>query len=156
MDDAQKNRLREYAWNYFAFHAEQRLKTFHLYLILVAVIIAGFITALNYTEDHSWLSVFGFLLMFLSILFGRLDIRNKQLVRNGEEALKYLDEQESLKNNRDEPHILKIFAHDDYMLARTVNDQLFRTRVTYSKFLTLLFWGLAFLGLGAGIACLLV
>ena len=156
MDDTQKNRLREYAWKYFAFHAEQRLKTFHLYLVLVAVIIAGFTTALSYAEDHSWLCIFGFLLMFLSFIFGMLDIRNKQLVRNGEAALKYLDEQEDIENNDDEPHILKIFAHDDYMLSQTVNVRLLRTRITYSRFLIFVFWGLGLLGLGVGIACLLV
>jgi len=94
--------------------------------------------------------------MFLSFIFGMLDIRNKQLVRNGEAALKYLDEQEDIENNDDEPHILKIFAHDDYMLSQTVNVRLLRTRITYSRFLIFVFWGLGLLGLGVGIACLLV
>lgn len=156
MDDIQMNRLREYAWNYFALHAEQRLKTVHLYIVLVAVLIAGFISALNYTENHSWLCVFGFLLLFLSFVFGRLDGRNKQLVRNGENALKYLDEQESLEKNSDKPHILQIFAYDDYMLSQPANGPLLRTSVTYSRFLTFVFWGLGLLGLGTGIACLVL
>ena len=156
MDDVQKNRLREYAWNYFVCHAEQRLKTFHLYLILVSVIIAGFTTALNYSEDHRWLCSFGFILSFLSLVFWTLDRRNRELVKNGEAALNFLDECEGLEDNDDEPHILKIFKHDDYMIKRNPNVPFLHTHVTYSKFLILVFTALGLAGLGAGIACLVV
>lgn len=33
MSDQDREQLWDYAWNYFSFHAEQRLKTFHFYLI---------------------------------------------------------------------------------------------------------------------------
>lgn len=159
MDDTQKNRLRGYAWKYFEFHAEQRLKTFYLYLILVAANIGAFSAALNaalnVVDNIRWLSIYGFLLFFLSVVFGKLDHRNKELVRNGEEALKHLDELEELSDSEDEPNILKIFAHDDFILKRKKADSVLRIPITYSIFLKIVFRVLGSLGLAVSIACLI-
>src|SRR5438128_12537956 len=41
MREKDRSEAREYAWRYFSLHADQRLKTFNFYLILVTVILSG-------------------------------------------------------------------------------------------------------------------
>ena len=107
-------------------------------------------------KETKWLSIFGFLLLFLSIVFWKLDKRNKELVRNGEEALKYLDEQENLQNKGAEPHALKLFAHDDYLAKVRVNTSRLGIHFTYSIFLSTLFISMSLLGLITGLFCLFI
>ena len=37
----------EYAWRYFKFHADQRLRTFRFYLILCGLILCGTLSVLS-------------------------------------------------------------------------------------------------------------
>ena len=115
MEEGIQSTFRDYAWKYFALHADQRLKTFNFYLIVATLIVGAFATLLKEAKDWRWLSILPFLLTFLSFVFWKLDLRNKQLVRNGETALKFLDEQSGVQDNGDEPHVLKLFAHNDYV-----------------------------------------
>ena len=112
MDDNTRNEARDYAWKYFQFHAEQRLKTFNFYLIIATVLSGGLFSILtNDTFPYKqWCSLLGFLLFFISFIFWRLERRNRQLVDNGEMALKHLDSQWNLS---DEHKSLEIFERDN-------------------------------------------
>jgi hypothetical protein len=44
MDTELQKELREYAWKYFSLHAEQRLKTFHFFVILATVLVGAIST----------------------------------------------------------------------------------------------------------------
>jgi hypothetical protein len=155
IEDSQKERLRSYAWNYFALHAEQRMKTFHFYLIVSTVLVAGFI---NGTKDSSVdcriISVLGLSLALISFYFEKLDERNRELVRNGEAALKYLDELENLKDNHQEPNLLKIFAHDDFVSQTKTNQN--PLSFSYSLFLKCIFRTFCFIGWLAFIVCWII
>ena len=61
--------FREYAWDYFAVHAEQRLKAFHFYILLSTAIIGGFGLLIRNGEFHKWMALFGLLLLFFSFVF---------------------------------------------------------------------------------------
>jgi len=115
MEESQKNRLRTYAWNYFVYHADQRMKTFNFYLVLEGVFVAGVLTFLAKSAGafNRLPSYLCFVIGFLSLMFWLLDRRNAQLVKNGEKALTYLD---SLEDHPDgsEPHVLALFAADEY------------------------------------------
>lgn len=155
IEDSQKERLRNYAWNYFALHAEQRMKTFHFYLIVSTVLVAGFI---NGTKDSSVdcriLSFLGLLLALMSYYFEKLDKRNRELVRNGEAALKYLDELENLEDSNKKPNILKVFAHDDFASKTQTNQN--SLSFSYSIFLKCIFRTFGAIGLLAFIACWII
>lgn len=156
MNDEQKNRLRTYAWNYFAYHAEQRMKTFHFYLITVAVLITGFIPASARVsiEQFKWLAIIGFLITFFSITFAFLDKRNANLVKNGEAALKWLDDQEELQAENDAPpHVMSIFARDDYINEAKSKFSFTKAHVSYSKILLTIFWLIGLIGFIGVIVC---
>ena len=146
MEESQKQRLRDYAWKYFALHAEQRMKTFHFYLLLSTVLVGGFINGIKESDNYPLFSVIGLLLALVSLLFGKLDERNKELVRNGEAALKFLDDLEGLDNIDKKPHVLEIFSHDDFSDPKL-------NKFSYSSFLKLIFCLFGFLGLVAFVYC---
>ena len=150
MEESQKQRLRDYAWKYFALHAEQRMKTFHFYILLSSALVVGFINGIKDSKNYLLFSVLGLLLTLVSFLFKKLDQRNKELIRNGEQALKFLDEQEKLSDNNGEPSILKIFAHDDLKMKEKLD------KFSYSSFLKYIFGGFEFLGIVFVIYCLIM
>jgi hypothetical protein len=115
-ESAEMNKVfRDYAWKYFALHADQRLKTFQFFITLATALIGGTLIFLRYDESHhKWIAVLGFLLCFLAFVFWKLDHRTSALVKNGENALKFLDARSDLPDAQGEPHPLAIFARDDY------------------------------------------
>jgi hypothetical protein len=82
---------REYAWNWFALHAAQRMQTFNFFLVATAFLIAGYASLL---EKYHW-AAFAVALLgsWLALWFYRLDSRSRQLVKAGERALAILEKQ---------------------------------------------------------------
>jgi len=118
MDPQQEQVFRSYAWSYFSFHADQRMKTFNFFLIVAGLLANGIVTLLK-DGNNPWLTTpFGLALMFLCFLFWRLDRRNHTLVRNGEGAIKYLDSLHEFADSEGVPHPLRIFERDDYLTSR--------------------------------------
>jgi hypothetical protein len=156
MDDAQKNRLRTYAWSYFAYHADQRMKTFHFYLILVTAIVAGVVAAITKfdRENLRYLSGLWFLLTFVSVMFSWLEGRNRELVKNGEKALRHLDQLEGHVREKNVPHALEIFALDDYHTERKPKIPLVESHISYSDVLRRIFWTFGFGGFILGMVFL--
>jgi hypothetical protein len=87
MDSSKETMFRTYAWSYFAYHADQRMKTFNFFLIVAGLLAGGITTLLRDGGDWRWVSLLGGVLTVLSLVFWKIDHRNKQLVRNGEAAL---------------------------------------------------------------------
>lgn len=137
--------LREYAWDYFALHADQRIKTFNFFVVFATLLAGGIVGLIKDKGDIRWISLLGFLLFFLSLVFWALDRRNRSLVRNGEEAIKWLDAELDLPNSGRAPHILRIFAYDDYFTENGFH-------ITYSKCLGFVFFIFACLGITLGVA----
>lgn len=83
----------EYAWNHFAYHAQQRQTVFNFYLLLVGGCIAAYASTLGEAElEYERFRAFmGAVLAFASLLFWRLDRRNASLVKISETALKTLE-----------------------------------------------------------------
>ena len=123
MDDKYRIEMAEHAWQYFTLHAEQRLRTFHFFVILCAVIIGGLATCVNSAEDCRIGAVISLFLSFFSYIFFKLDQRNKQLIKHGEEALKFLDSQYELHDENDTPHVLKIFSSEEYITQKLKSDK---------------------------------
>ncbi|WP_054033150.1 hypothetical protein [Desulfatitalea tepidiphila] len=115
MDDKERDQIRDHAWKYFQLHADQRIKTFNFYLILCAL-ISGALTAI--LKDASDIRVgipLALLLPFLSFIFWKLDLRNKQLIGHGEQALKHIENLFEVDDEADKPHLLKIFNCEDHV-----------------------------------------
>lgn len=92
MDKEELLEQREYAWKYFSLHAEQRLKTFHFFIMLSAIISGAIFTISKDMPNISLASPICYLLSFLAFIFWKLDQRNKELIKHGELALKEIEE----------------------------------------------------------------
>ena len=117
MNDNQKSEISEHAWKYFSLHADQRLRTFHFYIIICAIIIGGLVSCFKETIDCRIGAIISLFLPFFSYIFFKLDQRNKQLIRHGEDALKFLESQYKYKDV-DSPHKLKIFLCEESLTEK--------------------------------------
>lgn len=78
-------------WEYFKLHAEQRLKTFHFYIIIITLLIGSALTILK-DKEYIFFIFVGILMSFFFFIFWRLDIRNKELISTAEEEIIKLEE----------------------------------------------------------------
>jgi hypothetical protein len=98
---------KEYAWKYFQLNAEQRMKAFNFSLILVGVSIGALANLLRF-KNYEFAIVIGAFLFVASIIFLMIDLRSRQLLRYGIEALKSLEKQDSAT-----PEIIDVFTQEE-------------------------------------------
>ena len=113
MQPDQLIQLRQYAWNYFSLHADQRLKTFNFYAVLSTAIVAGILAIAKEAKNPAVAAPLAFLLAFLSFVFWKLDKRNRQLIKHGENALKHLEGEIGPTGESASPHILQLFRYEE-------------------------------------------
>ena len=113
MSDSNNNHefLRQYIWNYFQVHASQRLTTLNFYILISTVISTGFLIVIASMPILAL--ILSIMLILLSFVFWKLDIRNKQLIRNAEAGLKDLEIKDNINDKADTPHILNIFRYEE-------------------------------------------
>src|SRR5258708_30186388 len=71
-----------YAWNWFAYHASQRLQAFNFFLLILAALATGYLTALD--NDYGLLQItIRVACILISFAFLAPDLRNQQLVTDG-------------------------------------------------------------------------
>jgi hypothetical protein len=82
----------DYAWKWFAYHADQRVKMFNFMLIVFGVFATAIVTALGNEDLPSGVAaVLCFVAAALGLIFSLLDRRNRDLVWIGEELLTHLE-----------------------------------------------------------------
>jgi len=146
--------FRDYVWGYFELHAEQRLKTFQFFITLATALVGAFIVLIRYGITTKWMAAIGVLVLFFSFVFWKLDHRTRQLIKNAEEALKYLDAQHHLPDIHGAPHPLRIFSHDDYITDDAKPYPLWSGHFSYSRCFEWVFRGFALAGIISTIWCL--
>jgi hypothetical protein len=82
----------DYAWKWFCFHADQRVKMFNFMLIVFGVFAAGVVNALDKALPPVAIAGLCFFATVLAGIFMLLDRRNGDLVRLGKDALIYLEQ----------------------------------------------------------------
>lgn len=113
----------KYAWDWFSYHAGQRLRAFHFFLIIIGVVVVGYLKCV----DEKWQG-FGFLIglfgFFISIAFWILEIRNEELVNCARGALMKLEEQVGLttirKDDDARKHLKKSLDWFSWLLSRLI------------------------------------
>ena len=82
----------EYAWRYFALHSQQRVTMFHFFLLASGVMANAY--GLLVGKEPYWqaggVALIGLLVCAVSFM---LDMRNHQLVRLGEKALRRVEQE---------------------------------------------------------------
>ena len=81
----------DYAWKWFSFHADQRIKMFNYMLVVFGIFAAGVVNALDKHLPNPVVSGLCFSAGFLALIFTRLDARNQDLVWLGEDVLVELE-----------------------------------------------------------------
>lgn len=59
-----------------------------------------------------------FLLILISYIFWKIDLRNRQLIKGAESALEYFESISALDDKDGEPHVAKIFHREEYVTAK--------------------------------------
>lgn len=117
MTPDERKEARTYAWGYFALHADQRMKLFNFFLILSGLVLGAFPAVRGMAAGAKVVALLPLLLVLTAFIFWRLEERTRRLVKNGEDALRFLDEQWSLEALPDKtPHYLRLFERDDYLM----------------------------------------
>lgn len=117
MTPDERKEARTYACGYFALHADQRMKLFNFFLILAGLILGAFPAVRGMAPGAKVVALLPLLLVLTAFIFWRLEERTRRLVKNGEDALRFLDAQWQLEASPDKtPHCLRLFERDDYLM----------------------------------------
>lgn len=111
-----------YAWNWFAYHANQRLTAFHFFLIIFGALIIGYSQSI---DKSAWISlgiaIFG---AFISWVFVLLDVRNEELVNCGRDALDKIEKDMGMEiRANDKARVFYEEATNGECLARCVSKE---------------------------------
>ena len=107
--------LRKQAWDFFQMQAGQRLTTFNFYIALSSLLSTGLATCFKSDINMPYLGItFGFLLMFFSFIFWKLDERNSDLIKGAEETLKFFERQVDIADVDAMPHIAMRFVREEF------------------------------------------
>src|ERR1043166_1147764 len=156
MEPSQEQMFRTYAWAYFSYHADQRMKTFNFFLVGAGLLAGGITTLIKDGGDPRWVCPLGIVLTVLSAVFWKIDQRNHDLVRNGEAALRYLDSLHNFPDHGEAPHVLRIFDRDDYYTTNASRFPLSEGHFSYTNCLGFVFALFGTLGIFFAIACFFV
>lgn len=80
----------KYAWDWFQYHADQRLRAFHFFLILTSAVVLGYANAATDGSDVIAAAI-GLMGAAIALAFVFLDLRNTQLVDHARCRLKRLE-----------------------------------------------------------------
>lgn len=153
MDTELQKELREYAWKYFSLHAEQRLKTFHFFVILATVLVGAISTIAKELGNLGHAAPLAYLLATLAFVFWKLDRRNKELIKHGENALKALERQLNIGSEGDGPHVAQLFVHEEWTTnnkMRFPRSPLLSAHMSYSDCFNVVFFVFGFGGFVVG------
>jgi hypothetical protein len=100
-EDSQIETEQAYAWNWFAYHAGQRLTAFNFFLIVLGAVLVGYVQAV--TNDLQALGiVLGLFGVLVSVAFWVIDVRNTELVACGRAALDVIERSLSISIREDD------------------------------------------------------
>jgi hypothetical protein len=133
----------ELGWNWFKYHAEQRMTMIRYYLIIIGICITVYFSALKYMPAASiGVSIFA---IIVSILFGILDVRTSRLVKIGEQLL--AKEQERLADH---------LGYQEVLLTKLADESAGSFVGSYGKAFRILFCSAGILFLAGIVAAICV
>ena len=125
-------------------HAAQRLTTFNYYIVISSVITTGMFASSQ--KDYPLIGASGFLglvLILLSFIFWKLDLRNRELIGHGEAALKFFEGLARFESDHGEPHPAQVFLREDQITQEKRAKDCFlalrTSHFTYGRCLTAIF-----------------
>lgn len=107
--------LLDYSWKYFELHAKQRMDVFDFYVVISALMVTGIGASLEPDHKMYVLSLLlGLSLSLISIVFWRLDLRVKTLIKNSENAMKRLENFFPSMGSESSPSPIQLFKFEAF------------------------------------------
>jgi hypothetical protein len=108
--------LRKQAWDFFQVQAAQRLTTFNFYIALSSLMSGGLALSLKPDTASPFLTaIIGGLITILSLVFWKLDERNRHLIKSAEETLKFFEQETPYRDEpTGRPHVAKRFLREAF------------------------------------------
>jgi hypothetical protein len=158
MTDAE---LRKQSWDFFQVQAGQRLTTFNFYIALSSLLTGGLAATLKNDIDIPLAGfAFGLLLTLFSLIFWKLDQRNRYLIKSAEQVLKFFESRADYPDEAGKPHVVKRFLREEFEtneLRRRERSWLFwRNYYSYTDCFTTVFLAFGSIGAAGGVYSLLV
>lgn len=95
----EKDRL-DYAWKYFALIADQRIKTFNFYIIVLIASFGGTLSAISQSFSAQIWILLGVAHMIVALIFWLIDVRSCKMLDISSNALVEIEESDSFKGKR--------------------------------------------------------
>ncbi|TVZ41364.1 hypothetical protein P886_0709 [Alteromonadaceae bacterium 2753L.S.0a.02] len=147
---------RDYAWKYFELHAEQRIKTFHFYVLIATFVTGASFAYLKNSNIDAFVSPTFYLLTLFSFVFWKLDQRNKDLIAIGEDALKKIESRlNSIENSQDRIHLFLLEEKKTKEKKRFPSAPIIEAHLSYSDCFKLVFLSFGTLGFICGTICII-
>lgn len=86
--DELEDAAREYAWQWFIYHANQRQIVFRFFLIIVGGTVGVYATLTKELNYPDWIYWLGLAIFLFALFFWRLDERSRDLINPSEAYLK--------------------------------------------------------------------
>ena len=151
--------LLEYSWNYFHFHAAQRISVFNFFVVLAGLMLGGLFSTFHQDFKMPALgSVLGFGLSFVSFVFWKLDGRAKFLIKNAEASLADLESRFQTAGGANKPHVTQLIKWESTKTRELRDSQKRwwpRSQYSYSQSFNLLFLVVGLMGAAGGIPSLI-
>lgn len=92
IDEKAFERSLEHAWNWFALHADQRMKSVNFFIVTIAFLTAAYVSSLRFSQPLTALVICAVGLI-LTVCFSRFDLRIRELLEASENVLAPLQQQ---------------------------------------------------------------
>lgn len=147
---------RDYAWKYFSLHADQRLKTFHFFVVLSALISGATLTIVKSADNIAYAIPMTYILSFLAFIFWKLDQRNRGLIKHAEDALKSIEKTYTDPENTNKRSI-KLFLEEETKTRKNKQSySIIDMQLSYSNCFNSVFFVFGFIAFIFGTAILII
>lgn len=141
---------RDYAWEYFKVHAQQRMALFNFFVVFSSLAATGLVTTLQDKTQARVVGItLGVLLILISYVFSKLDQRVAFLVKHAESALKLIEGKFSSEDSGGESRF-ELFTAEETHTQKKRNGARhwpWQRHMTYSDCFRLTFLAFGIIGL---------
>lgn len=140
---------REYAWEYFKVHAQQRMSLFNFFVVFSSLATTGLVTTLqDKAQAHLVGIALGVLLVLISFVFSKLDQRVAFLIKHAESAVKLIESKFSHEDSEGESPFALVTAEEAFTQERRNRARYWpwQRHLTYSNCFQLAFWTFGVIG----------
>lgn len=149
---------KEYAWNYFKLHADQRMATFNFFIVISALLTTALVNSINNEGCGHWSCIVGIVisisLCVVAFVFCKLDRRVSFLIKHAEKVLKSI-ENISRKNESAIEQVYALFSTEEKqtnLIRRKKTRCFWRRHLTFKDCFNIVYSVVFSIG-GVGLIC---